>query len=173
MVVSEEDLRSRSERLGERLRTRGDTLAVAESLTGGLVGSTITDVPGSSAYFDRSVVTYAYGAKRQALAVPREELDDHGAVSAPVAAAMARGVRDTADTSWGLSTTGIAGPDGGTADKPVGLVFVGVAYAAGWGTGDSFVRTERFEFDGDRIAVKRQSVAAALDLLSETIETIE
>jgi nicotinamide-nucleotide amidase len=154
-------------RLGVRLRDRGETVAVAESLTGGLVGSRITDVPGSSDYFDRAVVAYSNDAKLDALAVSRESLDAHGAVSAPVAREMAQGVRDTAGTTWGVSTTGIAGPTGGTPEKPVGLVFVGVAYAAPWGTGESFARAERYVFEGDRDAVKHESATRALaDLLA-------
>jgi len=157
-------------RLGRRLRERGETLAVAESLTGGLVGSLLTDVPGSSDYFDRSVVAYSNDAKLDALGVSRESLDASGAVSAPVAREMARGVRDDAEATWGVSTTGIAGPDGGTEGKPVGLVFVGVAYAAPWGTEDSFVRAERRVVDGDRWAVKAESARWALRLLAEAVD---
>jgi len=157
-------------RLGRRLRDRGETLAVAESLTGGLVGSLLTDVPGSSDYLDRSVVAYSNGAKLDALGVTRESLDAHGAVSAPVAREMARGVRDDAGTTWGVSTTGIAGPDGGTGEKPVGLVFVGVAYAAPWGTGDSFVRTERRVLDGDRWTVKAESARWALRTVEDALD---
>jgi len=149
-------------RLGRRLRERDETLAVAESLTGGLVGSRLTDVPGASDYFDRGVVAYSNDAKLTDLGVSRESLDAHGAVSAPVAREMAQGVRDTARTDWGVATTGIAGPTGGTDGKPVGLVFVGVAHAAPWGSGDSFVRAERHVFDGDRWAVKSASVREAL-----------
>jgi nicotinamide-nucleotide amidase len=149
-------------RLGRRLRERGETIALAESLTGGLVGSLLTDVPGSSDYFDRAVVAYSNDAKQAELAVSREALDEAGAVSAAVAREMAAGVRDVADTTWGVSTTGIAGPTGGTDEKPVGLVFVGVAFAAPWDTEDSFVRTERFEFDGNRLDVKAASARAAL-----------
>ncbi|WP_096389259.1 CinA family protein [Halopenitus persicus] len=155
--------------VGDVLRDRDETLATAESLTGGLIGSTVTDVPGSSDYFDRGFVTYAYDAKRAELAVPREALDAHGAVSEPVAEAMARGARDRADTSWGLSATGVAGPGGGRDEKPVGLVYVGVAYAAPWGTEASFVRSRRFTFDGDRAAIKRKSVESALATLAATI----
>ena len=159
--------------LGELLTDRGETLAVAESLTGGLVGSRVTDVPGSSAYFDRGFVTYAYDAKRELLGVSRESLDAEGAVSAPVAAEMAAGARDRADTTWAVATTGIAGPGGGSEEKPVGLVYVGVAYAAPWGTEASFVETERLVIDGDRIAVKRGAVEAALDALVRTIRDVE
>ncbi|RAW45516.1 CinA family protein [Halorubrum sp. 48-1-W] len=159
--------------LGELLTDRGETLATAESLTGGLVGSTVTDVPGSSAYFDRGFVTYAYDAKREMLGVTREALDEHGAVSGPVAREMAAGARDHADTTWGVSTTGVAGPGGGTAEKPVGLVYVGVAYAAPWGTRDSFTRSVRAEFPGDRDAVKRASVERALAELVRAIRGVE
>ncbi|MGM0604942.1 MAG: CinA family protein, partial [Halobacteriota archaeon] len=134
MALSDDDTdRSIAATVGDRLRDRSETLAVAESLTGGAIGSLITDVPGSSDYFQRGFVTYAYDAKRRALAVSRELLDEHGAVSAPVAERMAQGARDVADTTWAVSATGVAGPDGGRADKPVGLVYVGVAYAAAWG----------------------------------------
>ena len=155
------------ERLGEHLRESGETVAVAESLTGGLVGSLLTDVPGSSDYFDRSVVTYSNDAKLDELAVSREILDERGAVSAPVARQMARAVRDTAGTTWGISTTGIAGPGGGTETKPVGLVYVGIAYAGAWGSETSFNRAERYVFEGDRLTVKERSARRALaDLLA-------
>jgi nicotinamide-nucleotide amidase len=149
------------ERIGAALRETDATIAVAESATGGLIGSLLTDVPGSSDYFDRSVVTYSYDAKRDALAVPREHLDEYGAVSEPVARAMARGVRDTADATWGVATTGIAGPTGGGED-PVGTVYVGVAYAGAWDTGESTTGVERYVFDGDREQVKERFARRAL-----------
>jgi nicotinamide-nucleotide amidase len=149
-------------RLGEALGERGETVAVAESATGGLAGSLLTDVPGSSDYFDRAVVTYSYRAKRALLAVPRETLDEYGAVSEPVARRMAAAVRDTADTTWGVATTGVAGPEGGTDEKPVGTVFVGVAYAGEWGSGTSETVVERYEFDGDRRECKERFARQAL-----------
>ncbi|MFD1511976.1 CinA family protein [Halomarina rubra] len=158
-------------RVGDALRRDGQTLAVAESCTGGLVGSLLTDVPGSSDYFDRSVVTYSYAAKRDLLAISREVLDAEGAVSAPVAAGMARAVCDTADTDWGVATTGIAGPDGGTDEKPVGTVYVGVANAAPWGSGDSRTTVERHEFDGSRDEVKAAFARRALADLLARIES--
>jgi nicotinamide-nucleotide amidase len=158
------------ERVGEALRDADATVAVAESCTGGLVGSLLTDVPGSSDYFDRSLVTYSYDAKLEQLGVARETLDDAGAVSAPVARQMARGVRDRAGTTWGLATTGIAGPGGGTAEKPVGTVFVAVARAAPWGSGGSFARVERESFDGDRLAVKERIARHALAALTAAVE---
>jgi nicotinamide-nucleotide amidase len=155
------------ERIGDALRETDATIAVAESATGGLIGSLLTDVPGSSDYFDRSMVTYSYDAKRDALAVPREDLDEYGAVSEPVARAMARGVRDTADATWGVATTGVAGPTGGSDANPVGTVYIGVAYAGEWGSGESTSSVERYVFDGDRRQVKerfaRQALADCLD----------
>lgn len=159
------------QRVGDALRRDDETVAVAESCTGGLVGSLLTDVPGSSDYFDRSVVTYSYGAKRDLLAISRETLDAEGAVSDPVAAGMARAVCDTADTDWGVATTGIAGPDGGTEEKPVGTVYVGVANAAPWGSGESRTTVERHRFDGSREAVKRTFAEQALTDLLDRIET--
>jgi nicotinamide-nucleotide amidase len=155
--------------LGRRLRDRGDTVSVAESLTGGLVGSMLTDVPGSSDYFDRGVIAYSNDAKLADLGVPRESLDAHGAVSAAVAREMAQGIRDRSGTTWGVSTTGIAGPSGDTDEKPVGLVFVGVAHAAPWGSDDSFVRTNRHVLDGDRWTVKAESARRALSALLDAI----
>ncbi|WP_280585209.1 nicotinamide-nucleotide amidohydrolase family protein [Halorubrum sp. Boch-26] len=159
--------------VGDLLTDRDESLAVAESLTGGLVGSRVTDVPGASAYFDRGFVTYAYDAKREVLGVSRESLDAEGAVSAAVAEEMAAGARDRADTTWAVATTGVAGPGGGTAEKPVGLVYVGVAHAAPWGTEASFVRSERVVLDGDRGAVKRGAVDAALDALVRAVRGID
>jgi len=156
------------QRLGDALRDADATVATAESCTGGLIGSLLTDVPGSSDYFDRSVVTYSYAAKMEHVGVARETLDENGAVSAPVARQMARGVRDVAGTTWGVATTGIAGPTGGTEEKPVGTVFVGVAHAGEWGSGDSWAAVERYEFDGTRTEIKEQIARRALaDLLDE------
>lgn len=156
-------------RVGRQLRAAGHTLATAESCTGGLVASRVTDVPGASDYFDRGVVTYAYDAKREVLGVTREALDEHGAVSDPVARQMAQRVRDRSETTWGLSVTGVAGPSGGTPAKPVGTVFVGVAYAAEWGSGDSYAAVERHELDGDRETVKDAAATAALELLARHV----
>ena len=155
-------------RVGDALRDLGETVAVAESCTGGLVGSLLTDVPGSSDYFDRGLVAYSYDAKLESLGVSRETLDEHGAVSEPVALEMARGVRDVSGTTWGVATTGIAGPGGGSPEKPVGTVFVGVAYAGEWGSGDSYATASRHELDGSRTLIKRQIAERALEcLLSE------
>ena len=159
------------ERVGDALRDRGESIAAAESCTGGLVGSLLTDVPGASDYFDRSVVTYSYDAKLETLGVPRERLDDEGAVSEPVAREMARGVRDAAGVTWAVATTGIAGPTGGSDDKPVGTVFVATAHAGAWGSGDSWCSVERYVFDGTRTEIRRQIAERALEDLLGAIET--
>lgn len=156
-------------RVGETLREADCSIAVAESCTGGLIGSLLTDVPGSSDYFDRSVVTYSYEAKLAALAVARETLDEQGAVSRPVARQMARGVRDTAGVDWGVATTGVAGPGGGTEATPVGTVFVGLARRGAWGSGESATRVDRYEFDGDRVAIKDQIARRALGNLERAV----
>ncbi|MFP9191858.1 CinA family protein [Natronosalvus vescus] len=156
--------------LGDRLRARGDTLAVAESCTGGLLGGALTAVPGSSDYFESGHTVYAYEAKRRHLAVSRESLDEHGAVSEAVALEMARGVRDVADVTWGVAITGVAGPGGGSPDAPVGTVYVGVAYAGPWGTESSYAHARRHHFDGDRRAVRHQSVTVALEAVVEVLE---
>jgi nicotinamide-nucleotide amidase len=156
-------------RVGKRLRGRGETVAVAESATGGLIGSLLTDIPGSSDYFNRSLVTYAYRAKLAELAVSRESLDEHGAVSEPVARQMAAGIRDVAETTWGVSTTGIAGPDGGSSETPVGTVYIAVAYAGAWGSGESFTAVERHKFDGDRTECKARFAEQALTMLLDAV----
>jgi nicotinamide-nucleotide amidase len=157
------------ETLNDALPAAGHTVATAESCTGGLIGSLLTDVAGSSDYFDRSRVTYTYDAKL-ALGVSRETLDEHGAVSDPVARQMAQATRDAAGTTWGVSTTGIAGPSGGTDEKPVGTAYIGVAYAGDWGTESSYTTVERREFDGDRLAIKEQIARRALQNLHEELQ---
>jgi PncC family amidohydrolase len=146
--------------VGRLLKDRGETMAIAESLTGGLVASMVTDVPGSSAYFVEGVVAYANEAKIARLGVKEATLIAVGAVSEEVAREMAEGVRKTAGSHWGISTTGIAGPTGDTEDKPLGLVFVAVA-----GPGGTEVR--RHVFPGARREVKRASSEAVLSLLME------
>lgn len=156
-------------RVGEALDEAGQTVATVESCTGGLVGSLITDVPGSSGYFDRSIVTYTYDAKLD-VGVSREALDEHGAVSEPVVRQMAQVARDRAGTTWGVATTGIAGPGGGTQEKPVGTVYLAVAYAGAWGTQESTTVTAHRAFDGDRLEIKEQIARGALNLLESEIE---
>jgi len=135
-------------------------VSVAESCTGGLLGGALTDVPGSSAWFVGGVLSYANAVKERALGVPAAELAQHGAVSRPVAVAMARGIAATMHTRWGVSTTGIAGPDGGTADKPVGTVWICVHDAE---SQRDDVRC--FRFTGDRETVRDRTVKVALQML--------
>ncbi len=149
--------------IGRHLSDRGLTLAVAESCTGGLIGHRITQVPGSSAYLDRGVICYSNQAKRDLLGVPKPLIDRYGAVSAQVSAAMAEGVRVRSGTDVGLSVTGIAGPGGGTKEKPVGLLYIGL---------DSIAKpkasvTREFRFHGDRAMIKLRASQAALNLLRQ------
>jgi nicotinamide-nucleotide amidase len=144
--------------VGRLLRARGWTVALAESCTGGLVGHRLTQVGGSSAYFERGFVVYSNAAKQTLLGVPEAVLREHGAVSAACAEAMARGARERAGTDVAVSVTGIAGPEGGTPTKPVGTVFVGLADARG-------AVVERHRFDRDREGNKALSAVRALDLL--------
>ena len=145
--------------VGRLLLEAKRTLALAESCTGGLIGHRLTQVPGSSAYVDRGVISYSNKAKIDWLGVPSDLIERHGAVSGEVAAAMAKGVRERSGVSIGLSVTGIAGPGGATATKPVGLVYVGLDA----GDGDALTREHRFH--GDRSVVKQRSSQAALNLL--------
>lgn len=158
------------ETVGTALRETDATVAVAEGCTGGLVAALLTAVPGASDYLDRGLVPYSYDSLRETLAVSRETLDEHGAVSAPATREIAQGVRDTATTTWGVATTGVAGPGGGTAETPVGTVFVAVAYAGPWGTERSTVSVERYEFDGDRRTVRERGARAALSELARHVE---
>ena len=148
--------------VGALLRERGLGVSTAESCTGGLVAHRLTNIPGSSRYVDRGVVVYSNEAKTDLLGVPAELIRAHGAVSAPVAEAMARGVCRIGGTACGVAVTGIAGPDGGSPEKPVGTVFIGVASPAG-------VEVRRFHFAGGREAVKGQSAQAALDMLRRAL----
>lgn len=146
--------------LGARCVARGITLATAESCTGGLVAHLVTEVPGSSAYLRGAIVAYADDVKRAQLGVPDEVLAAHGAVSAQTAIAMADGVRARLRADLGVGVTGIAGPDGGSEAKPVGLAYVAVT-----GMGPPDVR--RCLWTGDRAENKRASAGAALEMLLE------
>lgn len=157
------DLTELAVRLGVRCVARGIRVATVESCTGGLVGHLITEVPGSSAWFVGGFVTYADELKREMVGVQPAVLAAHGAVSAQVAMAMATGGRQRTGADLAVSVTGIAGPDGGTQSKPVGLTYVAVA-------DDADVAVRRFVWSGDRGENKRQSAAAALELLLERVE---
>ena len=147
-----------AEELVELLKANGLTCATAESCTGGGVGSAITAVPGSSAVFAGGIISYANDVKERVLGVPAETLAPVGAVSAETAAQMAKGARELLRVDLAVSLTGIAGPDGGSAEKPVGLVWFGLATPSG-------VRTEKAIFRGDRARVRAQAVTHALGML--------
>jgi nicotinamide-nucleotide amidase len=144
--------------VGDLLVAQGLRVAAAESCTGGLITSRLTDVPGSSRYVDQSVITYSNEAKTELLGVPTDVLKAHGAVSEPVALAMADGIRVRAGADVGIGVTGIAGPTGGTPEKPVGMVVVAVVTA-------SERRCRTFRFFGDRAQVKFQASQSALDMV--------
>ncbi|MDZ7622017.1 MAG: nicotinamide-nucleotide amidase [Candidatus Competibacteraceae bacterium] len=143
-------------KMGAALRTRGQTIAIAESCTGGWIAKVATDVPGSSGWFDRGFVTYSNVAKSDLLGVRKETIVNHGAVSAEVVAEMADGALQRSPADVVVAVSGIAGPDGGTPDKPVGTVYLA------WALREGSVHTERRQFQGDRDRVRLQSVAAAL-----------
>lgn len=148
--------------IGDLLREKGLRLAVAESCTGGLIGHRITNIPGSSTYYLGSVTAYAYEAKVRILDVSWETLESHGAVSDETVAEMALGVRRAMAADIGLSVSGIAGPGGGTPDKPVGLVYFGFSNTGG-------VKTTHKNFDGDRVSVKDQSADFAFQYLLDNL----
>jgi PncC family amidohydrolase len=149
--------------IGELLRAKRLTLAIAESCTGGLLGHLITNVPGSSDYFRGGVITYSDEAKERLLRVAHETLAKHGAVSEATALEMARGARDLFRSDLALAITGIAGPGGGTEEKPVGLVYIALA-------APDRELCERHVWQGDRGENKRRSAERALELLKGYLE---
>jgi competence/damage-inducible protein CinA-like protein len=153
-----EDLESLEAAVGKLLKQLRRKVAIAESCTGGLLAERITNVSGSSNYFEYGLVPYANEAKIKLLNVPAELMDAHGAVSEPVARAMAEGIRKIANADYGLSITGIAGPDGGSAEKPVGTVFIGLADA-------EQTVVKEYHFLGTRQRIRFSSTQAALNLL--------
>lgn len=144
-------------------RKRGLRIATAESCTGGMVAAALTDVAGSSDVFERGFVTYSNDAKQELIAVPPTILAKHGAVSAETAEAMARGALARSRADVAISVTGVAGPGGGSSEKPVGLVWFGVARKAGE------ISTVREVFSGDRAAIRQAAVARALELLEAAV----
>jgi PncC family amidohydrolase len=156
--------------LARRLQTAclaaGSTVALAESCTGGLIAAALTEIAGSSGYFVGGVVSYSNETKRDLLGVDPAILEAHGAVSAQAARAMAVGARERFGATLAASVTGIAGPDGGTAAKPVGLTYIGVADAEG-------VDVRRIVWSGDRAANRRDSVVAVLEMLLGRVETAD
>jgi nicotinamide-nucleotide amidase len=149
--------------VGEQLASRGMRIGVAESCTGGLITSRLTDVPGSSRYVDQAVITYSNEAKTALLGVPADLIATHGAVSEPVAVAMADGIRSRARVDIGVAVTGIAGPGGGSADKPVGTVAIAAVTA-------TTIRSRVFRFAGEREQVKFQASQAALDMIRRLLD---
>jgi PncC family amidohydrolase len=149
--------------VGRLLTEQKLTIALAESCTGGLIAHRLTDVPGSSAYFIGGVVSYANEAKEQMLGVSHQTLQQYGAVSEETAREMARGVRRLLQTDVTLAVTGIAGPSGGTPEKPVGLTYIAL-------TAGNFEHCERHLWKGDRQANKEQSAEAALGMLRAYLE---
>lgn len=153
------ELTEMAAQVGEQLAELGLTLASAESCTGGLIGHLITEVPGCSAYFEGGAVVYSYGAKETALGVDHDIIVADGAVSYAVAQQMARGARNLFQTDLAVAVTGIAGPDGGTADKPVGTVHLHVSATSGYEDG------RRFVWNADRGGNKMLSAQASLNML--------
>ncbi|NWJ45440.1 MAG: CinA family protein [Chloroflexi bacterium] len=151
--------------VGVLLREKRLTVATAESCTGGLIGDRITNIAGSSDYFMGGVMSYSNGVKEKILGVPMSVLETMGAVSSECALAMAQGVRRLLNTDIGVSATGIAGPGGGTPQKPVGLVYIALS-------ADGYERVERFIWSGDRIQNKRESSEAALKILLEYLQSL-
>jgi PncC family amidohydrolase len=149
--------------VGRMLAERKLTLAVAESCTGGLLGHRITNVAGSSEYFEGGVIAYSYDAKERLLSVHHDTLYEHGAVSPETALEMARGARKALGADIGLSITGIAGPGGGLPGKPIGLTFIGLSAR-------NVERVERFIWESDREGNKILSADAALEMLKEFLD---
>jgi PncC family amidohydrolase len=157
----ERTLLALAERLQGLCLGRGLTVSAAESCTGGLVAAAITAVPGSSGYFLGGVVSYSNPSKVSLLGVPEPTIEAHGAVSAQVARAMAAGCRERFGSDLAVAVTGIAGPDGGTPSKPIGLTYVGLARP------DAAANVRRWVFEGDRSANRSAAAAAALEWLIE------
>ena len=150
--------------VSDMLKKNNFTIATAESCTGGLIAHILTNVSGSSEYFDRGVVSYSNKAKLEILKVSDRVLSEHGAVSAEVAKDMAEGIRKISNADIGLSTTGIAGPTGGTKDKPVGLVYIAVSIS-------NQTVVKKFQFSGNRLQNKESTCSAALQMLLDHLNS--
>ncbi len=161
--MTEDDVARLARTLGRACKRRGVDVATAESCTGGGVATAITNIPGSSQWFERGFVTYTNVAKKEMLGVSQDTLRKHGAVSEEVAREMAAGALERSHASVSVSVTGIAGPTGGSREKPVGLVWFA------WGVRGGAIQARRFRFDGDRAAVRLQSVAVALQGLIDLL----
>ena len=163
--TTDEALHELAVNVGDALRERGELLATAESCTGGWIAKLVTDIAGSSAWFQGGAVTYSNALKQALLGVASATLDQHGAVSRECALEMVAGALARLDASIAVAVTGIAGPTGGSAGKPVGTVWIA------WQRRGGAARAERFHFDGDRDAVRRQAVAAALGGVRKCLTT--
>jgi nicotinamide-nucleotide amidase len=161
-MICLEGIQRVEEEVGRLLGEQRLSLGLAESCTGGMLAARITDIPGSSAYFAGGVVAYANRVKENVLGVPAGELNQFGAVSSQVARSMARGVRRLLKTDFGLAVTGVAGPGGGTAEKPVGLVHVALEGPRG-------IRNRELRLAGDRAAIRSATVQEAIRMLLEEL----
>ena len=146
-----------AERLGQNLKAKGCRIATAESCTGGWIAQTITDVPGSSAWFDCGFVTYSNAAKVQMLGVDPKMLTEFGAVSAETAQQMVSGALANSQADWAIAVTGIAGPEGGSVEKPVGTVYVAWQHKSG------FLKVVRLTLEGNRLDIRKQTVIKAIE----------
>mgnify|MGYP002650897631 CR=1 FL=1 len=164
--MTDHELMQLSEVVGLALKQRGATLTTAESCTGGWVAKAITDIAGSSAWFERGFVTYSNEAKAQMIGVREATLEQHGAVSEPVVIEMAIGALKEARADYAISISGIAGPDGGTQEKPVGLVYMAVQCCG------RAPRVEKRVFPGDRTQVRTQAAQHALRMLQEELKEV-
>lgn len=150
------------DKISNMLKNQKLVIATAESCTGGLIAHILTNISGSSEYFDRGIVSYSNRAKMELLDVPEDMLKKYGAVSMEVAKSMAKGVRIKSNVDIGISTTGIAGPTGGSKEKPVGLVFIAVST-------ERNTAVKKFNFSGDRSQNKKSTCDAALDMLLDVL----
>ena len=162
--MADTDLYEVAEKAGRALERRGLMLATAESCTGGWIAQAVTAVPGSSAWFERGFVTYTYVSKREMLGVQGDTLEKHGAVSEAVVLEMAAGALKASHAQISVAVIGVAGPSGGTPEKPVGTI------CFAWARENGSARAETRHFEGDREAVRRQSVVYALDVLVDILE---
>ena len=160
-IPSDAQLREQAQALGERLRAAHERLVTAESCTGGWIAKCLTDLAGSSEWFDCGMVVYSYEAKQALLGVRPQTLEEHGAVSRDTAIEMVSGALVHSGASVAVAVTGIAGPGGGSADKPVGTVWIA------WKRRGGYARAQVFHFGGDREAVRRQTVAHALQGIAD------
>ena len=163
MTVNEYELMTLAQRLGQALKQAGQCLAVAESCTGGWVAKVITDIEGSSGWFDRGFVTYTNESKQEMLGVSGSTLSNHGAVSEETVREMAQGVLQHSRADYSLAISGIAGPSGGTPYKPVGTVCLA------WASRDGWLETRQEIFNGDRNQVRMQAVRAALQRVLDKV----